>query len=358
MATVYFGARFLPTTPHNGNWGDVQQWYSNEGDVGVPATPLGRIPSNSDAVILHQNVLSNVGNWVGEYPAGSYVAGSFAGNVTGYTVANPKLQINTNATFSGTVFNADLRAGTYTGIVQGCFLGDITVSGTVTAAVTITANPIITGTITNVGSFTQTGGTWTYPLTTAWGAGTTRSLTISGGVFNPSSLDNTKYIFVELTGGTIIPTDIFTGEQIIRVIIGGGANLSAFSNPIVLGTPTKAFDLRLQNGSNLNYVIYQDTNQSDFTPCSAQTYIQMVSGVFTGQITVIPLNGRTIPPRVSWLVPTVEYNPTYTIALVNKAGGTGKGLPSNSILPAYDAPIYNPNIFISGSSDILQSGLL
>ena len=71
-------------------------------------------------------------------------------------------------------------------------------------------------------------------------------------------------------------------------------------------------------------------------------------------LTVIPTTASTSPVKVGWGTGTV-YNPTTTIPLVNKTGYTGKGI--TSVPPTYGAPSYTPNIYISGSSDILQSEL-
>jgi hypothetical protein len=87
MADLFFGA-YNPNYPHNGNWQDINQWYTGPGDGNyyypVPATNASNFPIAGDRVFFLQEVLSNVATWSGIYPSGSWSTdNTFSGTTTG-----------------------------------------------------------------------------------------------------------------------------------------------------------------------------------------------------------------------------------------------------------------------------------
>jgi hypothetical protein len=105
MATVYFGAQQSASgSSPNGNWRDITQWYSNpgnSGEGGYNGTLLNRFPNPAtDTVISSQNILSNVGTYVGTYPNGSWAAGT---TYSGKVVGNYCSFLDANAIWTGTI---------------------------------------------------------------------------------------------------------------------------------------------------------------------------------------------------------------------------------------------------------------
>ena len=349
MANIYFGANLNPSgLSGNGNWGDVTQWFSDPGQTGKSpsyAIPLGRLPYVGDNVNIVQSVASNVGYWSGVYPAGSYVAGTWPTNI-GNLVTDASL--TTANIFSGTISSGYLYGGKFTGTVTAT-LGNCLVTGTLTGSIGVQGNPTVTGSIVNITGFRMDSGTWTYPLTSWATPYANNFMVLNGGTFNPSSLSN-NFATLQTQNITILPTNIFAGSVLTSVYLNTGTDLSAFSNSttITLGSLTQGCNFNIFGGSTLPWTIYQKTNGA------GTTVIGMNSGTFTGLLTVIPTTVSTSPVRVVWGTGTI-YNPTTTVPLVNKTGYTGKGI--TSVPPSYGAPSYNPNIYISGSSDILQSEL-
>ena len=350
MANIWFGA-YVPVASQTGNWGQLNQWYSDPGDnskSGYPGTLLGRLPYNTDTVYCAQDVLSNVGYWNGAYPAGSYVTGSFAGNVNNGT-------INTAATFSGTVNSCNMYNGTYTGAVFDPVINGGTFTGTIQGNVQVGGTATITASVINVFYFRQYGGTWTAPITSWTTPLTSQRIQIEAGTFSPSSV-NTGYNFVQLYGGTIT-YNILNNSNLIYVAIDGGANISALGTSFTFGSPTKAVNFVLDGGSSNNYTVYQDTSpQSPSYPDRPYTYVTIGTGTYTGLINVLKLTANTRDPIVTAQNP-ITYSPTVTAPLINKTGGTGKGIAASSVPLSYGVSTFTPNVYISGSSDILQSEL-
>jgi hypothetical protein len=130
MANFYFGAA-VKTSPYNGNWQDLTQWYSDPGipdnyspTNGVPATTF---PTSSDTVYFYQNVTGNVATYSGTYPSGSW---------------------STDNTFSGDTINLHtVGVGIWSGRLKGGYFG----TGTPWGELNIVGNssntlPIINGT--------------------------------------------------------------------------------------------------------------------------------------------------------------------------------------------------------------------
>ena len=194
------------------------------------------------------------------------------------------------------------------------------------------------------------GGTWTFPLgSSVWSSNPLNNfIDIRGGTFNPSTLSN-SYHSVYLLAGTILVSNLFSGSNLDTANVFGATDLSIYSSSgITLGSLTKGVRTNLWNGSNIAYTIYQKTSGT------GTTINGFNGGTYTGLITIIPTTGSTNPVSATWTTGSV-YNPTAIIPLINKSGYTGKGIAS--IPPTYGAPSYTPNIYISGSSDILQSEL-
>jgi hypothetical protein len=133
MATVYFGANYLPDGYSlNGNWNDVNQWFSDRGDAGedyfYPATPLGRSPNPAtDTVEIMQNVTSGSGTYSGPV-IGSYYYAFDAANLTWSGAI-----LSDNATFSRGTFSGNLTAVRYFYIGGGTFTNLSSFSSTQTS---------------------------------------------------------------------------------------------------------------------------------------------------------------------------------------------------------------------------------
>ena len=120
MATIFFGAS-IPVYTQNGNWQDINQWYSNpqngSGKSSSAATLLGRFPNTAtDTVFLAQDVKSNAGTYTGTYPTGTWTTGTYAGALTGYNAGFD----DPNCTWSGTISGyPNFYRGTFTGDLSG-----------------------------------------------------------------------------------------------------------------------------------------------------------------------------------------------------------------------------------------------
>jgi hypothetical protein len=130
MAIVYFGA-FESVAPQNGNWQDINQWYSDPGEGGKSpntGTLLNRFPNaTSDVVSIIQNVLTNVGTYVGTYPTGNWVTGTYAGNIGPcFNTYFPALA-DPNAIWTGGISTGgggntlNIQSGTFTSSMTGMY---------------------------------------------------------------------------------------------------------------------------------------------------------------------------------------------------------------------------------------------
>jgi hypothetical protein len=111
---VYFGAN-NPSSPINGNWQDITQWYSNPGFTGestLPSTKLNRFPNPAtDDVYIYQDVKTNVATYVGTYPNGSWTTDkTYSGLIYGRNAFR-----DPNAIWTGTIYNGNCQSGTFTG---------------------------------------------------------------------------------------------------------------------------------------------------------------------------------------------------------------------------------------------------
>jgi hypothetical protein len=161
MATVYFGSYYPPDGySNNGNWNDVNQWFSDQGEQGedylYPATPLGRSPNPAtDTVELMQNVTSGSGTYSGPV-FGSYYWAFDAANLT----------------LSGAIVY-NINNGGYATFHRGTFSGNLTA---------VRAFRIGGGTFTNLSSFSSTQPSdWRLYETDSTGGTTPNTLTLPAG---------------------------------------------------------------------------------------------------------------------------------------------------------------------------------
>lgn len=194
MALLYFGA-YRPAIAQNGNWTDINQWYTTLGyydkSGGAVGTLAGRLPTEADTVYCIQYITSNFPTtWAGNFD--QCKLGSPTVNATGtYSgiIKNLGVYGTTSApTFSGTVTGAECFGGYFTGTLSG--LGGYTI--------TLRNNTLVATNITNIYYLSMTGGTVNGSLS---GTGT---FLISGGIVN-GTLGTTGAIFI--SGGTVNSTN-------------------------------------------------------------------------------------------------------------------------------------------------------
>jgi len=165
-------------------------WFSDPGSVccvcctavSTPGTPLGRLPTTADSVIIYQTI--NTGPDITPWPSNIYIGtldtasffdyyggindGTYNGTVTmdsyqgglgGTIVCNGTVtttQVSTNFNIGGGTFNGPVSAGV-TNINGGTFASSVTSS----TSLNITGTPVFNGTIVNsAGTSTAMGGSF------------------------------------------------------------------------------------------------------------------------------------------------------------------------------------------------------
>jgi len=389
MATIYFGADVYPSgRSANGNWQDLTQWYSDPGTPAyksipaIPATPLGRLPYNTDTVnSSYQNILSNVGYWNGAYPAGSWVAGSFSGNVNN---CNCALAV----TWGGAISSGNLQNCTVTGSLGGYAIVLTNVSASTATFGTnfpiyVSGTTTLPSTLTNVG-VRLLNGTFNTNLTfnaSYYDNSYQAAVIIYGGTFNGTINFTATYSFFfqanfAIFGGTI-NSNINTSVTGIRDYGFWGGTIGQ-SGDLILGTSS----LRANATFNINVPSWALVQNPSITPTfSTSKNITMYSrgsqpGTWQGSYIYFGINGSTTDTNVYSgtinIYNTTEslsnyltdlhiysgiYSPPVTLPIINKTGGTGKGVNTALFPSTWGFLQFQPNLYVSGSSDILQSEL-
>jgi len=322
-------------------------WFSTPGSVccacgctcypgfNVPGTPLGRLPTTADTVIVGNtiNIPSYITPWpsaltvasVG-YDTGTYngviTAGTFSGVMTfapggspsvgGTIVCNGAL-ISTGAdiSISGGTFNSSVTAETVR-VSGGTFAAAVTVNSIFSQFV-ITGSPIFNGTIVNsAATLTQMRGSFTVESGTP--------------VFNCA-----------------IPSNFFAYTL----------RQGVYDRALVLGltAPTSG------TGCNITIASGFSTSQNVTMNCkrTGQGFINIFGGVFTGLLTInklstVPLSivgGSYSPPAVTTPAIKSGSNMTFSFAAVPTDPGFAGG-----------GGTFNPTVLLSGTTnDMLGSGL-
>jgi len=397
MATIYFGA-YPPIYPHNGNWNDVNQWYSGSGNNSKknPIAPvlLGRLPTNADDVfVIQPTISSGVGNWVGTYPAGSWVAGSFGGTVRFFAPFGTYPQVTqANTTWSGSSIDGIHlpNGGTVTGRIDyvaqlgngsnisgASFFNDalLVLSGTVTLPASLTNVSILlkSGTFTTPLSYTSA---FSGSPSRAIEFNTSAAVNIAGGIFNApiscptpvandSNFNFTKYA-ISVTGGTVARS-INTPDTGLRVFnINGGTFLQA--SDFVFGNPACEAIVRLN--SSVYPLLYPNvfSTSKKITIYSRGNYQNIINftGVLIGSLEypvssntysgVITVNNTTTLPsdyRTSYNVYSGTYAPKYNLPLLTRPDKSYyvDGSSLNSMGFANNTSgftNYNPSITVTG----------
>lgn len=198
MGIVYFGAQYAGTPP-NGNWQDINQWYSSQGEAGegyfYPATPLGRFPNPAtDSVFMTQYVTSLAGTY--NTTTNAWTTGTYAGPIVYGRFDDP------NCTWSGTLTNlAQFYRGTFTGNLSG-----------------LTSLGIYGGTFTNTVIFPTTGTGWSFGEYDSVGGVTPNTFTLPTGF----SITDANYIEVyrSMTINFPITWTTSTGQRKLAVYSG------------------------------------------------------------------------------------------------------------------------------------------
>jgi hypothetical protein len=162
-------------------------------------------------------------------------------------------------------------------------------------------------------------------------------------------------------GGTMsqnIFTSSYTSLNLVN-ISGGTLN---FAGDMVFGAPGRpcTVNINTQNftpfaGTNKNITIYQNPATNPGATWGTTSFGGKDAGTYTGLITFISSTGTgnvIISITGGTYIPPVQ-----TFPLVNVAFGTGKGVDVSSQYRNWGFSSYTQRVSISGSSDILQSGL-
>jgi hypothetical protein len=133
MATVYYGDGSA-SGGLSGNWNNLANWYSTPsaytGKGTIPGIPLGRVPNDSDTVVVLDDMSITTGP----------TSGSFGGNI----IIGQRASLNTNTIWNGNISFAEtngypdspglgtlkITAGTFNGNINTRFLRTIINNGT------------------------------------------------------------------------------------------------------------------------------------------------------------------------------------------------------------------------------------
>jgi hypothetical protein len=111
-------------------------------------------------------------------------------------------------------------------------------------------------------------------------------------------------------------------------------------------------------GTSKNITIYANTvvRSSGYSDPPQFGGLSLDAGTYTGliKIFVTSASGNGAPRAIIY---GGIHRPVVTIPLLNSTSGTGKSIDSNLTPTNYGFSIYSANVYISGSSDILQSAI-
>jgi hypothetical protein len=399
MADIYFGAS-APVVAENGNWNDVNQWYSNPGNndskAYQPGTLLGRLPLLTDTCYLVQIVTSGVaarvfaitgvnnGVWTGNLrvyvnegggggtglndPAatwsGAAVPDIYLNVISGVVNFNFSVPYQVSGgTINGTVTSAiSITGGTFNNTVTNVTsLQGGTFNGTVSGAINISAgNPIFNGSLVNISALQLgTGVTFTKAIT-SWASGNSGSIGLLGGTYNSPSTPTANLGFCNILTGTMaqnIFTPAYTSLSSVTIL---GGTLS-FAGDIQVGAPGRAGTLNINStfnpygprftGTDKNITVYGSSSSNLINFGS----VGIDAGTYTGLLTFLPFTGTA---AALYQVRGGTYTPPVQILpLINVAYGTGKGINPTQIYQSYGFATFTQRLSVSGSSDILQSEL-
>lgn len=387
MADIYFGAA-VPVVAHNGNWNDVNQWYSSPGNQDyksgdTPGTPLARLPLMTDVCILVQYVTTGVvarvltltgsssGIWTGNLNvAAQFGAWNQAGvddpgatwSGTGITPAYFNVGsgiVNLNFTNS-----AAISGGTLNGTVTNCSnITGGTFNSSVSGQITVNGNPVFNGPLTLI-ALTLQSGTFTKAIT-SWATSGQGRISIGGGTYNSPSSPTSNLSQFSISGGTMAQNIFTSAYAVLNTVSIHGGTLS-FTGNIQIGAPGRASTVRVNTlfaspqfaGTDKNITIYANITNSTTGTQWGNIPNSASAGVYTGVITILSstglgnvintINGGTYTP------------PVQIFPITNVAYGTGKGVAAADALTFHKNwgfATFNHRVAISGSSDILQSGL-
>jgi hypothetical protein len=397
MATIWFGAQ-VPIITENGNWNDVNQWYSDPGNSESKSyragVLLGRLPLMTDTCIFAQSVTSGVaarvfaitgvnnGVWTGDLNVdedqgannnagvndpGATWSGTFGANFylnIGSGVVNfncNRAKLISGGTINGTVsYPAIITGGTFNGTVSNIdtYVSGGTFNGNVSGSLKIQGNPVFNGSLVNIGLLQIISGTFTKTIT-SWSGG---SIQMLGGTYNAPSTPTAGLTFFYLAAGTMAQ-NIFTSAytQLGTVSIQGGT--LSFTGDIQVGAPGRQGTLVVNTynnpygprfvGTDKNITVYGSSSSNSILFGSAAPLYD--AGTYTGVLTFLPFTGTATP---LYTVVGGSYTPPVQILpLINVAYGTGKGISAPSIYQNYGFATFTQRLSVSGSSDILQSEL-
>jgi hypothetical protein len=320
MGIVYFGAN-VPQFEHNGNWQDINQWYSDGGYAssksGEPSVLLGRFPNPAtDRVWCLQYITSNVGvyntgtsTWTTDGIWPGEMIGLYADKVgifTGAVATGNYSEIRGNSSNTLPELRGAIGAGGLT--VRGGLVSANIFPG---AYVTFLNGAKITSTFANTaGRITISGGPSIYNTIR------TEQLFLESGANVANGI--AKCSWFRTQGRDIsVYSDISTSNTgCLKYDIGGGNFLN--TNPLIFGNTTHAATVAIQPTTEYiySYVYYDTTYNQSFTIYgrtssityfgSPEVYSTSANTIFNGLITFIPITGQANSGKIR------VYNGTYS----------------------------------------------
>ena len=285
------------------------------------------------------------------FESGHVVSGNTSGS----------LKITPGAIFNGKSITAE-QSGSSQEI--GCVILGGTISANISGYLTIYANsnPIITSKLANLAEFRLANGTFTLPIESQIG-----TLTIIDGTMNSTNLTPNITNFV-INGGTMANK---ISSKCSGVSIQGG--FLTQTEDFIFGQPGSPVYLSINTngatdadgnlrpafaGTSKNITIYANTvvRSSGYSDPPQFGGLSLDAGTYTGliKIFVTSASGNGAPRAIIY---GGIHRPVVTIPLLNSTSGTGKSIDSNLTPTNYGFSIYSANVYISGSSDILQSAI-
>ena len=363
MATIFFGAS-SPVYTANGNWQDINQWYSNlqngSGKSITAATLLGRFPNAAtDTVFLAQDVKSNVGTYTGTYPSGTWTTGTYAGSILGYAA---KID-DPNATWSGAIRG-------YPNFCRGTFTGDLSGIGTYYLNGGTFTNTVIfnTGTANyNFNEYSSIGSTTTpnaLTLPTGFSISNTQQIQISRSITYDFPITwatgTSVYYQLYIYSGEITKRfPIFTRDMSTAAT--GCLNYAIRGSPLV-GQPVVPLDLSTVFTNTATFTIGTPTRPAYFNfydvqfsrPTVVYTGVGYISGTLWNQggtfntnwygaglqsltfTNITLLTPQGFSPAAIYVNITGTYIVTATVAVLPSLQGTKHIVDANTLLYGYN----------------------
>jgi hypothetical protein len=336
-------------------------WFSDPGSVGgccactnVPGTPLGRLPTLADSVIVNRTISigPDITPWTTDIF--SYVLYTANGGVTYGAVNagtfNGTVKI-TNGSVGGSIvcngavqtFNADgtINGGTFNGAVTSITSSNLYINGGVfTSTVTVgTSSPTI------FARLIITGGTF------------------NGTVLNPSGSSTRMNNLIYITGSPVfncaIPSTFgsvtLAGGTYDRDLVLGVVSPTLGSPPTTSGS-TNSVSIQTGLSTSRNITIYcNGISWNSYTGLYSYGSVTIGGGVLTGLLTInklsqVPITvtgGSYSPPAVTTPAIKSGNNMTFSSAAIPTDWGFRAG-----------GGTFSPTILLSGTSnDIIGSGL-